>query len=75
MRVRKGGALFSERTAYRDSGRGWMDVPVVLVAVAPVVVELHGGTLDLESEPGAGTTVTVTLPAVPQMVGAMDSAA
>jgi signal transduction histidine kinase len=42
---------------------------------ATSVVELHGGTLDLESKLGVGTTVTVTLPAVPQMVGAMDPAA
>ncbi len=42
---------------------------------AKSVVELHGGTLDLESELGVGTTVTVTLPVVPQMVGAMDPAA
>ncbi len=39
---------------------------------AKSVVELHGGTLDLESELGAGTTITVTLPVVPQMVDAMD---
>jgi signal transduction histidine kinase len=42
---------------------------------AKSVVELHGGTLDLESELGAGTTVTVTLPVVPQMVDAMDPVA
>jgi signal transduction histidine kinase len=30
---------------------------------AKAVVELHGGTLGIESRPGAGTTVTVTLPA------------
>ena len=28
------------------------------------LAELHGGTLDLQSRPGAGTTVTVRLPAV-----------
>jgi signal transduction histidine kinase len=27
------------------------------------LVELHGGSLVIESRPGAGTTVTVTLPA------------
>ena len=42
---------------------------------AKSVVELHGGTLDLESELGAGTTVTVTLPVAPQMVDAMDPVA
>src|SRR6266436_7221945 len=42
---------------------------------AKSVVELHGGTLDLESELGAGTTITVTLPVVPQMVDAMDHVA
>jgi signal transduction histidine kinase len=39
------------------------------------VVELHGGALDLESELGAGTTVTVTLPVASQMVDAMDPVA
>jgi signal transduction histidine kinase len=28
------------------------------------IVDAHGGTLALESEPGAGTTARVTLPAV-----------
>jgi signal transduction histidine kinase len=28
------------------------------------LVELHGGTLDIASAPGAGTTVTVWLPAL-----------
>jgi signal transduction histidine kinase len=27
------------------------------------LVELHGGSIDVESAPGAGTTVTVSLPA------------
>ena len=32
--------------------------------LAKTFVELHGGTLDLQSELGAGTTVTIRLPAV-----------
>ncbi len=31
--------------------------------LAKAMAELHGGTLDLQSEPGKGTTVTVTFPA------------
>jgi signal transduction histidine kinase len=27
------------------------------------LMELHGGTLELRSEPGVGTTVTITIPA------------
>jgi signal transduction histidine kinase len=30
--------------------------------IAKAVIELHGGTLDIESRPGSGTTVVVTLP-------------
>lgn len=30
--------------------------------LAKALIELHGGTMDIESEPGAGTTVRVTLP-------------
>jgi two-component system, cell cycle sensor histidine kinase PleC len=37
---------------------------------AKSVVELHGGTLVIESELGVGTTVTVTLPLVSRMAGA-----
>ena len=31
--------------------------------LAKSLVEMHGGSLDLQSEPGVGTTVTVRLPA------------
>ncbi|HBI85546.1 MAG TPA: sensor histidine kinase [Ruminococcus sp.] len=34
------------------------------LAVADELVQLHQGTLDIESEEGVGTTVTVTLPAM-----------
>ena len=27
-----------------------------------MVVDVHGGTLDVDSAPGAGTTVTITVP-------------
>jgi signal transduction histidine kinase len=33
------------------------------LAVCDEIVELHGGTLDLENAPGGGTVVTVRLPA------------
>jgi signal transduction histidine kinase len=33
--------------------------------LAKSLVEMHGGSLELESEPGVGTTVTVCFPAAP----------
>jgi signal transduction histidine kinase len=38
---------------------------------AKAVIELHGGTLDIESRLGVGTTVTVTLPLAVAPVGAV----
>lgn len=32
------------------------------LSLARLYVELHGGNLDIESTPGEGTTVTMTLP-------------
>ena len=32
------------------------------LAIAGRITELHGGTLNVQSQPGAGTTVSVTLP-------------
>jgi signal transduction histidine kinase len=37
---------------------------------AKAVIELHGGTLGIESRPGSGTTMTVTLPVALSAVGA-----
>jgi signal transduction histidine kinase len=33
------------------------------VTIVKEIVELHGGSLDVDSTPGAGTTVTLWLPA------------
>jgi len=46
--------FFSAKPAGRKRGMG--------LAFASRLIQLNGGTLDLESQPGHGTTVTVTLP-------------
>jgi signal transduction histidine kinase len=33
------------------------------LTLAKALVELHGGSLDLQSEPGVGTTMTIRFPA------------
>jgi len=39
------------------------------LAIAKAIVEAHGGTLAVESHPGAGTTFTISLPAVVSNTG------
>jgi signal transduction histidine kinase len=45
-------------TKHRGTGLG--------LAIARRVVEAHGGRIDIDSRPGNGTTVSVTLPASQQ---------
>jgi signal transduction histidine kinase len=42
---------------------------------AKAVIELHGGTLGIESRPGSGTTVTITLPVAPAAAVAVEAVA
>ncbi|HEX5506118.1 MAG TPA: HAMP domain-containing sensor histidine kinase [Thermomicrobiales bacterium] len=47
------------RRAGQGSGSG------LGLAIARVIIEAHGGAIDVESAPGRGTTFTLTLPAPP----------
>jgi signal transduction histidine kinase len=56
----------SQGSKHRGAGLG--------LPVAKSLVELHGGRLQLESEPGVGTTVTVLLPEPPTATSAQTDA-
>lgn len=56
----------ANRMAVQGSGLG--------LVIAKTIVEEHGGTIDLVSAEGRGTTVTVTIPASPTPASAQDVA-
>ncbi len=57
--VNIGAYMQFERKVYEQQGSG------LGLTVARRLVEIHGGHISLESEYGKGTSVTVTLPSVP----------
>jgi two-component system, OmpR family, heavy metal sensor histidine kinase CusS len=40
------------------------------LSICRAIIDAHGGTIDVESTPGEGTTFTITLPLVPELSGA-----
>jgi two-component system sensor histidine kinase PilS (NtrC family) len=60
--------LFHPFHSFFDSGTG------IGMAIVYRIVEEHGGRLDVESQPGKGTTITVELPAVDAAAAAVGSA-
>jgi signal transduction histidine kinase len=55
-------AVFEEFRQVGRSGSGAQEGTGLGLALARRFAELHGGTIRLESEPGKGSTFTVTLP-------------
>jgi signal transduction histidine kinase len=49
----------------RGSNAGGVSGKGLGLAIVKQAVTLHGGAIHLDSRPGEGTTVTVTLPAAP----------
>ena len=49
---------------YRGKGAAQSDIPGagLGLAITHEIIELHKGEIEIESTPGKGTTVTVTLP-------------
>ena len=68
VRVRAFDAFFTTKDVGRGSGQG-------LNIARSIVGERHGGTLALRSEPGVGTTATLTLPvSTPTSAGEREAA-